>query len=112
MSKKQKSDPIVQPLVKDAHSPHPFELMELEGTLPVLTSVGFCRLGTTSKFVTYVIKSQGSKVLSIECGDPDSRGIAEETSKIDFVTHLIDTEHAAAVFPTEKAEEVVTSEVH
>src|SRR5690348_1333073 len=83
---------IIKPLVKDPAKPHPFEDAEKNGELPILTSVGFTRVGTTNNFVSYVMKSQGDKVLSVEVSDPNLRGIAEESSKIDFVTHFIDVE--------------------
>jgi len=54
--------------------------------LITLTSIGYVRIPDTNTFVAYKITSKGTEVLSIEVEEPNMRGIAEESSKIAFVS--------------------------
>lgn len=86
-SKKQTVKPFIQPLIKTSGEKHLFEEMNENGELPIIKSVGFCRVSPKSKnFVSYVITSQGDKILTMEVSEPDARAIAEDNSKTSFVS--------------------------
>lgn len=61
---------------------------------PVLTSVGYAKLAETGQnnWVSYVMKSKGTKVLSIDVTEPDARAVAEDLSKISFVNSFMSPE--------------------
>lgn len=55
---------------------------------PVLKSVGYAHIRNLpgqASFVSYVITSQGDKILNMEVEEPNMRYIAEESTKIAFV---------------------------
>jgi len=56
--------------------------------MPILKSVGFFNMipGRQSQYVHYIIHTQGDRVLKIEVGEPNMRGIASDASKIDWVS--------------------------
>lgn len=93
MSKTKKqpanADIIKPTIVFDGDKDHALQELFKEGNAPILKSVGLVKIDTLpglGKFVAYVITTQGDKVLNIEVEQPNLREIAEETSKISFVT--------------------------
>lgn len=96
MSKAKKTEPlakksIVKPSILIEGDPHPLQKLEELGKLPELTAIGFTRLhdGKQHNWVSYVVKFQGDKVLSLEVDEPNMKGIAEEATKINFMNHLV-----------------------
>ena len=87
---------IVHPIIQVDGETHPLVEMfneERLEDLPILTSVGYMRLGTgVANWVSYVMKTQGDKVLSIIVDELNLRAIAEESAKINFVQSFIDQE--------------------
>jgi hypothetical protein len=79
--------PLVQP--SGDEKPLLTEMIE-EKEAPILKSVGFGQLAPGNFWVSYLITTQGDKVLSIQVSDPDLRQIAEDSAKIAFVTELMD----------------------
>lgn len=61
---------------------------------PILTSVGYTKLAEVGQnnWVSYVMKTQGTKVLSIDVTEPDARAVAEDLSKISFVNSFMSPE--------------------
>lgn len=96
MSKPSKKAPkdIVKPVVDfgpDAKQNALVELFQQE-TPPELKSVGYAKVPGTNRFVSYIIISKGTEVLSIEVSEPDLRAIAEDDAKINFVNSFMVTE--------------------
>lgn len=96
---KSKSTPkpsadIIKPLIKVEGEQHVLQKKLLAGNAPELTSIGYINLGEgrAHNWVSYVIKTKGSEVLSIEVGEPDMRAIAEETAKINFADLFMSVE--------------------
>ena len=90
--KANKAD-IVKPIIRNNGEKHLLETM-FEGDhndLPVITSVGYMPLkeGHTS-WVSYLIKTKGKEVISIEVDEPNLRELAEESAKVLFVTKFMD----------------------
>ncbi len=59
---------------------------------PILKSVGYTRLDALKGqacYVSYVITSQGEKILKVEVEQPDTKFITEESSKIAFVNEFM-----------------------
>lgn len=101
MSKKEKkqnsaaveSIAIIKPIVRDQKFKNVLEKI-FEGDpekLPVLKSIGYALVGAGNSWVSYVIKSRGKEILSIEVSEPNLRQIAEESAKTDFVTNFMDS---------------------
>lgn len=63
-----------------------------ESNLPVVKSVGVMQVPGTRHFLPYMIYIQGSKVVKVECLEPDTRAVAVETSRDLFVEHFMDIE--------------------
>ncbi len=82
---------IVTPMIQtDDYVIHPLKELESQGEMPVLKSVGLARISPMSKnYISYVITSQGSKVLNIEVAEPDARSICEDTAKMSFVNTFL-----------------------
>lgn len=78
---------IVKPLIQEEGYVHPLTDMfkQKPELLQTLTSIGIYRIPDSNKFVSYVIKSKGAEIVSLEVSEPDLRAIAEEASKIAFV---------------------------
>lgn len=78
--------PGVQHPLKEIYDSKPKE------ELPVLKAVGFFNLDPKRlhNFASYTVTFQGDKVLEIKVTEPNMRRIAEESTKIAFVTHFID----------------------
>lgn len=81
--------PIITPLVKVTGENNILEDLWAGNEAPELKSIGFARLG--SGWVSYVMTTKGKEVINIQISEPDKRGIAEESSKINFVTYFMDT---------------------
>lgn len=93
--KPSSSESVIKPTIRVNGENHILEdlLTGPEEKMPVLTSVGYCRVGTgIHSWVSYKITTQGEKVLSIEVDEPNMRAIAEESAKGMFVTSFIDQE--------------------
>ena len=60
--------------------------------IPTLTSVGYVRLPGSSKYVSYVMTSQGTEIKKIEVSEPDHKGIAEDQAKINFVNSFMNSD--------------------
>lgn len=83
---------IVEPIIHVEGKDHILENLD-NSEMPILTSVGYARVGENSKtYVSYVIKTQGDKVISMEVGEPNLRAIALDEAKISFVNELMDSE--------------------
>lgn len=77
---------IVTPIIKYDNEPHPLEDMEKNGEMPILKSVGVARVSENSReWISYVITSQGSKVLNIEVSEPDSKAVSADMAKVSFI---------------------------
>lgn len=80
------SVPVVKPLIKANGEAHVFEDLEKEGSLPILLSVGMAKTSPNSNtYVSYLIRSQGDKVLSVEVSEPNLKAIALDEAKVSFV---------------------------
>lgn len=90
---KPKKDSVVKPSMHfEGDKEHVLTTLLEEGDAPVLKSVGYTRLKTVkgqSSYVSYVITTQGEKVLKIDVEEPTQRYIAEEATKIAFVNHFM-----------------------
>jgi hypothetical protein len=89
---------IVQPIIKDSRIPHPLEVLESEGKFPDLTAVGILNLGSGTKYVSYVLKTKGDKIVSLEVTEPDMKAIAVESLKTEVVLKFIDPESDTGEF--------------
>ncbi len=86
---------VVRPVIQSCGAMHPFESQESTGTLPIIKSVGYCRVFPGSRdYVSYVITSKGNEVLSMEVGTPNMKPIACDEAKINFVTLLDDADQS------------------
>lgn len=63
-----------------------------EADLPLIKSIGYTKLPEHNKYVSYIITTKGDKVVSFEVEQPDFKAIAEEATKIAFVTCFMDQE--------------------
>jgi H2-forming N5,N10-methylenetetrahydromethanopterin dehydrogenase-like enzyme len=93
MSKKKRSvDSIVEPAVKfDGDTkPHPLVTAMEEGL--EIKGVGYAGIPGTRDYVSYVIHAKGKEVVKIEAEEPNMRSIAEEATKIAFVSTFMDAE--------------------
>src|SRR3954470_20590442 len=79
---------IVKPIIGQQKEKHPLQVLFSgePAEFPVLKSVGYAPMGPGPSWVSYLITSQGSEILSIEVGEPNLRQIAEDMAKTDFVT--------------------------
>lgn len=85
-----KSESIIQPLIRSNNEPHIFETMK---ELPELVSVGYCKASDErNSWVSYKMTTKGNKIIKIECDEPNLRQIAEESAKISFVSSFVDEE--------------------
>jgi hypothetical protein len=83
-------EPVIQPLIRVEGEKHPLEEMWDGGEPPELKSIGYGKLGKGNGWVSYVITTKGREITKIEISEPDVRGIAEESSKINFVNCFVD----------------------
>lgn len=93
-SKSEGDKPVVIPKVtfEGSDKKHALELLFESEAAPVITSVGCMRIPETNRYVSFVMKTQGKEVVSIEVDEPNLRAIAEEASKIEFVNHFMSSE--------------------
>jgi len=63
-----------------------------QSELPLIKSIGYMRLPDSNTYVSYVITTQGYSVVSIEVEEPNLRYVAEEASKISFVSTFMNEE--------------------
>jgi len=94
MSKNQKTtkSSILKPIIHVEGAVHPLTKLfdGPEEQIPELTAIGYAPIGNgPSRWVSYVMKTKGDKILSIEISEPDMRAIAEESSKIAFVNSFM-----------------------
>lgn len=87
---KKQLEELVQPVVVfNGEKEHALKALFRADKAPVLKSIGF---GTVpgieghGRFVSYVITSQGDKILNIEVTQPNLKAIAVDDAKISFVT--------------------------
>lgn len=92
--KKAETASIVEPEIKVEGEVHPLQDLVDNGEAPIMKAVGYVRLNKNVKnnYMSYVVTFQGDKVLKIEVGEPNLKGIAEESAKIQFVTLFVDNE--------------------
>lgn len=64
----------------------------VEETLPLITSVGCVKIPGSRNYASYVITSQGSKILKVEVEEPNLKQIAEDCAKINFVNLFLSPE--------------------
>lgn len=81
---------LVVPLTSAPGEKHLLEKMFEEKEIPILKAVGYAQLRPGDAWVSYVMTTQGDKVLSIVVAEPNLRLIAEEAAKTDFVTEFMD----------------------
>lgn len=89
MARPKKIKDVITPLIKVAGENNILEDLWAGNEPPELKSVGYTKLG--SGWVSYVITTKGKEVTDIEISEPDKRAIAEESSKINFVSCFVDT---------------------
>lgn len=83
---------IIEPIINVEGQNHVLDNLD-NSEMPILTSVGFGRVSDSSNsYVSYIIKTQGDKVISIEVGEPNLKAIAVDEAKIAFVSTLLDKE--------------------
>lgn len=84
---------IVIPSIRVNGEKHLLEEMIDAGEAPEMRAVGYMRLGGGSNpWVSYMIKIKGDRVLSIEVDEPNTRQVADEATKINFVRNFTDVE--------------------
>jgi len=94
-NKKEEVQPLVQPIIRVEGEQNVFEELEAAGELPIITSIGYSRIAPNSRdYVSYVIKSRGREVLSIEVSEPNARLIAVDDAKLNFMTQFEDSDEA------------------
>ena len=86
MLKSSNKSSVIQTIIQTDEQ-HPLQTLfnQKPELLQPLVSIGLIKLPDSNKFCSYVIKSLGDKIISIEVTEPDFRAVAEETSKINFV---------------------------
>lgn len=93
-----KAPSIIKPLVTVAGQKHVLqEMFEQKDTeLPIMTSIGLMRSSPNAKasWVSYVMKTQGAKVLSIEASEPDLKAITIEALKIELVQNFMNEDQS------------------
>ena len=52
---------------------------------PIVKSIGYAKVPGSNYCVSYIIHSQGGKIIKIEVEEPNMQSIAEETAKLNFV---------------------------
>lgn len=57
-----------------------------------LKSVGYIKMPGSNNYVAYTITTVGGKVTEIICDEPNMKMVAEESAKISFVEHFVDSE--------------------
>lgn len=86
---------VVKPLIRSNDEKHLLEEI-FEGPtseMPEMKSIGYMKLGKgPNSWVSYVMTTRGTEVLSIEIDEPNLRSIAEESAKINFVQSFVDRE--------------------
>lgn len=89
----KKLEDIVQPTISfDGDKEHALKALFKEDKAPVLKSIGYATIPGVERYgryVSYVITSQGDKILNIEVGQPNLKAIAEDEAKISFVTEFM-----------------------
>lgn len=94
-SKDEVKESIIKPLIKMEGETHLFEELEAADELPVIKSIGYCRVAPNSRdYVSYTIVSRGREVLSIEVSEPNARLIAVDDAKLAFMTVFEDSDEA------------------
>jgi hypothetical protein len=92
----KKLEDIVQPtLVFDGDKEHALKALFRNDNAPILKTIGYGTIPGVEgygRFVSYVLTSQGDKVLSIEVGQPNLKAIVEDEAKIAFVTTFMENE--------------------
>lgn len=86
---KKASDVIVENIQSNDGKIHALKAL-FDGTnTPEITSIGYVNLPDTNKFVSYTIRSKGREIIHMEVGEPDSKAIAEDEAKLNFVTNFM-----------------------
>ena len=58
---------------------------------PALKSIGFWKLPTGGRYISYVLTSKGEKIIKIDdVSEPDTLAVVIENAKRAFVEHLMD----------------------
>ena len=82
-----KAKKIVKTEIGTAGEPHVYQDLESTNEMPTLKSVGYARVAPGSRdYVSYVITSKGTEVVSVEVSEPNLKAIASDEAKINFVT--------------------------
>lgn len=91
LDEQAKKKDVIKPIIRANGEAHVLETMWDGGELPELKSIGYAKMGDkTHNWVSYVITTKGTEVISIEISEPDMRAIAEEATKISFVSTFMD----------------------
>lgn len=91
---KKLKESLIQPSVIEDGHPHVFEKIwdGDQSKMPVLKSIGYVRLPNTNQWVSYILTSKGKDVLSIEADSPNDRLVAEDATRVNFVSQFMDLE--------------------
>lgn len=81
---------FIQPITRTPEQPNILEEIYNSdpNDMPTLKAVGLAKVG--NGWISYVMTTKGKEILSLEVSEPDMKGIAEESAKINFVETFID----------------------
>jgi hypothetical protein len=88
---------VVKPYIRVKGQPHRFEELDAQNKLPELTSIGLCKVsgldeGRRNDWISYVLKTRGREIISLEVSEPDHKAIAEDNCKTIFVNLFMNQE--------------------
>ncbi len=84
---KLKIEPIVRFVNED--KPHMVETLLHVENPPEIKSIGSIHVPGTNTYVSFVMTTKGTEVLSLEVGEPNLKLIADDEAKINFVHHVL-----------------------
>lgn len=92
MAKKQAKQFEVTPsIVVEGAPSHPMNEI-INSDEQVIKAIGMVKIPNTNTFVPYVLHIKGTEVVKCEVEEPNLRGIAEESAKINFVNIFMTVE--------------------
>lgn len=85
---------IIKPIIQSEGQPHPLQqiFQQKPELLQEITSIGLLKVPDSNKYISYIIVSKGTEIISIEVSEPDLRSITEELCKINFVEKFMNKE--------------------
>lgn len=93
MAKKKLSTNIIEPSIRNNGEKHLLEEMYEAGEYPEMKAVGYCQIGkSANSWIPYTITIKGNTVTNIKVEELQPKALAEESSKLAFVEHLMDQE--------------------